>query len=178
MKKLPLLFAFLLLALLSVPTQAAEIESAPSNAPLPVEVPSDVVTSETTVDDKNITVNVVMPGVEAPAPFAPVDKSAVAPIEEVFLPPDAVVRTTTKLLDESPLAADASLSSVVQTLFGTYTPRTQTVTETASDGSSVTYTEYVPGLAGLDWYWLSGVALFGLCLLSFFKLLGGVVKRG
>lgn len=71
-----------------------------------------------------------------------------------------------------------ALTSVIASLFGEYTPRTQTVTEYLADGSSVTYQQYVPGVAGMDWDWLAGVGLFGLCLLSFFKIVGGVLKRG
>ena len=69
-----------------------------------------------------------------------------------------------------------ALVSVVKTVFGDYQPRTQTVTEVRSDGSTVTYTETVDGFAGLDWYWLGGVLVFCIVLLSFFKFLGGVFK--
>lgn len=69
-----------------------------------------------------------------------------------------------------------ALVSVVNTVFGDYQPRTQTVTEVLSDGSTVTYTETIEGLAGLDWYWLGGVLIFCIVLLSFFKLLGSVFK--
>ena len=41
----------------------------------------------------------------------------------------------------------------------------------------MTYQEYVPGLAGLDWSWLAGVALFSITLWSLFALIGGVAKR-
>ena len=64
-----------------------------------------------------------------------------------------------------------------RSVFGDYHQRTQTVTETAADGTSVTSTEPVPGLAGLDWYWLSGVFLFTIVLWSFFRFLGVVFKR-
>lgn len=37
--------------------------------------------------------------------------------------------------------------------------------------------EPVNGLAGLDWYWLSGVFLFSLVLWSFFRFLGVVFKK-
>lgn len=69
-----------------------------------------------------------------------------------------------------------ALVSVVKTVFGDYQPRTQTVTEVRSDGSTVTYTETVDGFAGLDWYWLGGVLVFCIVLLSFFKFLGGIFK--
>lgn len=68
------------------------------------------------------------------------------------------------------------LPGVVKSVFGEYHPRTQTITETLSDGTVLTSTECVPGLAGLDWYWISGVFMFGLILWSFFRFLGGVLK--
>lgn len=71
---------------------------------------------------------------------------------------------------------DSSLLAMVNTLFGDYQPRTQTVTETYPDGSSVTYTEVVDGLGGLDYYWLGGVLIFSIVLISFFKFLGGVFR--
>lgn len=68
------------------------------------------------------------------------------------------------------------LPGVVKSVFGEYHPRTQTITETRSDGTVLTSVECVPGLAGLDWYWISGVFMFGLILWSFFRFLGGVLK--
>lgn len=71
---------------------------------------------------------------------------------------------------------DSSLLALVNSVFGDYQPRTQTVTEVYSDGSTVTYTEVVDGLAGLDFYWLGGVLVFAIVLVSFFKFLGGIFK--
>ena len=71
---------------------------------------------------------------------------------------------------------DNSLLAMVNTLFGDYQPRTQTVTETYPDGSSVTYTEVIDGFGGLDYYWLGGVLIFCIVLWSFFKFLGGIFK--
>ena len=65
------------------------------------------------------------------------------------------------------------LAGVVSSIFGVYTPRTYTTT-TYIDGQSVTATEIVPGVAGLDWPWLCGAALFGIMLFCLFKLLGGI----
>lgn len=78
---------------------------------------------------------------------------------------------------DAPTLETAGLPAVVRSVFGDYHQRTQTVTETAADGTSVTSTEPVPGLAGLDWYWLSGVFLFTIVLWSFFRFLGVVSKR-
>ena len=83
--------------------------------------------------------------------------------------------TRSTVLD-TPSLSDG-LPTVVRSVFGEYQVRTQTVTETAADGTSTTSVEPVPGLAGLDWYWLSGVFLFSLVLWSFFRFLGVVFKR-
>lgn len=78
---------------------------------------------------------------------------------------------------DTPTLETAGLPAVVRSVFGAYHQRTQTVTETAADGTATTSTEPVPGLAGLDWYWLSGVFLFTIVLWSFFRFLGVVFKR-
>ena len=85
--------------------------------------------------------------------------------------------TTRSVSLDAPTVDAAGLPAVVRSVFGDYHQRTQTVTETASDGTSVTSTEPVPGLAGLDWYWLSGVFLFTIVLWSFFRFLVVVFKR-
>lgn len=71
---------------------------------------------------------------------------------------------------------ESSVSQAVVSIFGVYQPITHTVTDHLSDGSSVTYEQVVPGLAGVDWVWVSGVALFALMLYSLFRLLGVIVK--
>lgn len=75
-----------------------------------------------------------------------------------------------------PLEDVESLSSVITALFGEYQPRTQTVTDYLSDGSSVTYQQYVPGLAGLDYEWLASVTLFALALYCILRMIGGALK--
>lgn len=90
--------------------------------------------------------------------------------------PSSEVVSRTVEIDPYVGGEGGALVSVVNTVFGDYQPRTQTVTEVLSDGSTVTYTETIEGLAGLDWYWLGGVLIFCIVLLSFFKLLGSVFK--
>lgn len=124
--------------------------------------------SETEVEGNNINVTVVLPP-EA-APEAP---EVLSDLEEL---PPVSYSTFTELDLQERGEDDTSLSAVVQTLFGEYVPRTQTVTTIGSDGSEVSYTEYVLGLAGLDWYWISGAILFGIAFLSFFKIVGAVIK--
>lgn len=120
-----------------------------------------------------------------------VDDSASIPgFDEGILYPDILFEETSpsftpysvySLDDDSSVSAysleDAeSLSSVITALFGEYQPRTQTVTDYLSDGSSVTYQQYVPGLAGLDYEWLTSVSLFALALYCILRMIGGALK--
>lgn len=66
--------------------------------------------------------------------------------------------------------------SLIARLFGTYTPVTYTVYQVV--GEEVEAVEVVArGAAGLDWPWIAGVVLFSICLWSFFRLVG-VLLRG
>lgn len=73
-------------------------------------------------------------------------------------------------------AVRSQLAAVMIEIFGEYSPRTQTVTTYLSDGTAVQSVEVVPGLAGLDWVWVSTVGLFAMFLFCLMRLLGGAVK--
>ncbi len=96
-------------------------------------------------------------------------------------PPAPVVTPTpapeTSVAPDEPTAPEAGLVSALEPLFGPYTPRTQTVTIAHADGTVETVQEPIPGLAGLDWPWLAGVALFAVVLVCLFKLVGVVAKK-
>ena len=101
---------------------------------------------------------------EATAPVIVMQNdSAAAPQQSVTLDP--------------PTLETSGLPAVVRSVFGSYHQRTQTVTVVDADGASTSSVEPVNGLAGLDWYWLSGVFLFTVVLWSFFRFLGVVFKR-
>ena len=71
-----------------------------------------------------------------------------------------------------------TLAETIRSLFGPYTPRTQTVT-TYYDGQPISTAEQViPGLAGLDYEWLAGVVLFALIVYCLFRILGGILRYG
>lgn len=70
----------------------------------------------------------------------------------------------------------SSFLEALESIFGEYQPRTYSVTTYLPDGTAVTSTEIVPGLAGLDWVWIFGVGLFALFLFCLMRLLGGAVK--
>ena len=173
------------LLLLTVPAAATETED-PGAAVEPEiaepagedpageqEPETETVTSETIVDDKNITVNVTLPAATSTEPVEPAVLDE--PIEEE---PEALAYSVTaldELADPSDEGA-AALKETITDLIGTYTPRTQTVTEYLSDGSVIEYQQIVPGLAGLDYPWLAAATFFGLLLFCFFKILGGLIK--
>ncbi len=71
----------------------------------------------------------------------------------------------------------STLVQAVRNLFGTYTPRVQTVTTYVDGEITAVEEQYVPGVAGMDWEWIAGTALFALVLWSLFKLLGVLFKN-
>lgn len=77
---------------------------------------------------------------------------------------------------DSGVGSRSSFLEALESIFGEYQPLTYSVTTYLPDGTSVTSTEVVPGLAGLDWVWISAVGLFALFLFCLMKLLGGAVK--
>lgn len=63
-------------------------------------------------------------------------------------------------------------------LLGSYTPQTTTVQEVLSDGSTVSYTALVPGLAGADWPWITSAAILLVCVFWLFRFIYGVFLGG
>lgn len=146
--------------------------SAAEGAPAPDGMTTETVTMET--DDKNIIVNVTVPAAPEPTPT-----STPEPVAFEDIPVKFDTFSVSAVDSEPPLdEGDTSLVALIASLFGAYEPRTQTVTEHLSDGSSVTSTQIVPGVAGMDFEWLAGVGLFAVILLSFFKLVGVLLKHG
>lgn len=85
---------------------------------------------------------------------------------------------STSGLDEGVEQSDESMSGIVSAIFGTYSPKTQTVSQTLENGTVVTSQEIIPGVAGMDWHWIAGVLLFSIVLWSFFRFLGVIFKHG
>ena len=67
------------------------------------------------------------------------------------------------------------MTQILQDIFGVYTPIT---TEVYSDAGEYVGTVVASGMAGVDWQYLAGVALFAIVLISVFKLLGVILKNG
>lgn len=160
----------LLASALFLPAYAAEAEDPPP------EGEDQTLTATTETEGGNITVNVTLPPLAVPEPELPAEPEL--PPEPVQDAEWRIVPYATYALD-TPVLPEAEVSTLKDTLtalFGPYIPRTQTVTEHLADGSSVTYTQAVPGLAGLDWSWLASVGLFALFLYSLLRMIGGLLK--
>lgn len=75
------------------------------------------------------------------------------------------------------------MSSIIERLFGVYTPVSYPVTEMVWDSVNeqfITITNYITpsGAAGVNWSYVAGVGLFAITLYSLFRLIGGVFSRG
>ena len=176
--KRAILAAVLALAVLAVPAVADELDGVDTGS----ESSAPMVDADAVKTDEGVTVNVTISQPEAQAPVEPVEEAPVDAGEDTVEAAPSVQSYTSTAPDvlASPAGVDGSpsMADVVTSLFGEYQRRTYTVTQYDGSGSVIaTSTEYVPGLAGLDYAWLSGVALFALLLTGFFKLLGGVFRR-
>ena len=158
------------LALVSLACPALASDGAPDET-----ASAPPVTVETSEGEKDITVNVTVVN-EAVPPTEDVEPAASVPVEDmpVESPPgeSLVLRTA-----DAPAPADRSpLMEAVSGLLGEYQPRTCTVSTYLPDGSVVQTVELIPGLAGLDYPWLAGFALFGLSLYCVLRMTGGLLK--
>lgn len=163
MKQLALLSVALVL--LTCPAFAVEEASAP-DAAAPME----------TVEQDGVTVNVTI------APPEPLSATLLPDAENTAEPSSDVsaVRTFSIVSPEVPPAADgaySTMASVVLSVLGEYQRQTYIVEETDTQGNVIaTSTQYVPGLAGLDYHWIAGAFLFALFLYGVLRLLGGVMR--
>lgn len=132
---------------------------------------SPVITEET--QDGNTTINIYVPD-NTTAPEVSDETSAEAAVVENV--ENLQVASVSADLDAR--SSDRSgMAAVVETIFGDYSPRTQTVTTTAEDGSVTTTTQLVPGVAGMDMVWIAGVISFLVVLSGFISILRVVIRR-
>lgn len=163
--------SLMICSLLPVTAMAEEV----IEEPVVQEEPLDVSAEGT---EQDIIVNINYPD--------PVEDPAVTEETEVLdelVPPSVASTYSVTDLDEYATRSvsdpeQQTMKDVVVMVLGEYTPRTQTVTQYLSDGTSESHTEIVSGVGGLDWEWISGAGLFGLVLFSFLKLVGVLLKNG
>lgn len=129
--------------------------------------------------EEGVTVNVTITQPEAaPATVEedPLEDPEAAP-EVMALDAAYTVTSPTVLEDTEPVDGDPVMVDVITSILGEYRRQTYTVEQYDSSGDLIaTSTEYVPGLAGLDWAWIAGAIFFGLVLSAGFKLLGGLIR--
>ena len=121
---------------------------------------------------------------DAPTAETPAEGDASSPSESVspVIEMDTSYRTfSVSSLDDvasaPPDGAADTMDQVVVKVLGDYQRRTMTVQEMDTEGNVLaTSTQYVPGLAGLDWEWIAGAALFGLMILCVMRTIGGLLK--
>lgn len=121
---------------------------------------------------------------DAPTAETPAEGDASSPSEAVspVIEMDTSYRTfSVSSLDDvasaPPDGAADTMDQVVVKVLGKYQRRTMTVQEMDTEGNVLaTSTQYVPGLAGLDWEWIAGAALFGLMILCVMRTIGGLLK--
>ena len=163
-----------------VPAFATDDEPTTETPPVDASAPSVVVVDSGLSDAVTALTDIVATLTATPEPTPFVDTPLISPVDgETAAPVPEVITFTTTLSEPTPPDPDAepTLVSTVTALLGSYTPRTQTVTAYLSDGSTVTYDEYVQGLAGVDFEWLSGAVLFVVFLWSVLMMFGGLMKR-
>ena len=171
-----LLLSLILGLLCCFPAMAVE-DGAELDTDGTAETDVDPVTVEAiTKEDEGVTVNVTITQPETTAAEAVVEGEETAAEDPIsvrtFSITEPDVLETAQSGDVSSVMADV----VVQVL-GEYHPKTQTVQEIDTEGNVIaTSTEYVPGLAGLDYPWIAGAFLFALFLSGIFKLLGGLMR--
>lgn len=170
-----LLVVVTMLYSLCVPAFAVE-DDGDLDSSVETEFVSETVSTEIVPDDKSVIVNVVMPAAVEETPLEDDLSSGDLMDFENNEESITVSSYSTYSLDDMESPVESSIPAVLTSLFGEYQPRTQTVTEYLSDGSSVSYTQVVSGLAGLDWLWLASVALFAMALYCVLRAIGGCLK--
>lgn len=200
-KSLSLLLILLLLLALTVPALAEETEgdsdaeisesvsddtpssseTAPDPAPAPEPAPDPDPAPEGNAENQGPAENppAVLDTPDVPAGSGGLDAPAYdvteAPNGDIIIEEHSYTRTV-DIQDVSALDDLPTMRSVVVSIFGVYTPKTQSVA-TYYDGQLMdSSTEYVPGIAGMDMEWIAGFVIFTVLLYCLMKLLGGIVK--
>lgn len=134
------------------------VEDVPVDDPLPETIPEDEVI-EDEIPEETV-VEILSAGTEDPVGYS-------------------TVRVTSIDVLETEQSGDVSniMVQVIEDVLGEYRRQTYTIEEYNAEGDLIgTSTEYVPGLAGLDYAWITGAILFALFVSAFFKLLGGLIR--
>lgn len=150
-----------------------------------VQPDTPVVSADSTETEKEVTVNVTIQQPEASESSSDVAETPAEdiPVSVLDTSEDAAAYRTFTVISpddvEAVQSVDGStvMADVVVSVLGEYQRKTQTVQEMDSEGNILaTSTEYVPGLAGLDYEWIAGAVLFALFLYGLLRMIGGLLK--
>lgn len=150
-----------------------------------VQPDTPVVSADSTETEKEVTVNVTIQQPEASESSLDVAETPAEdiPVSVLDTSEDAAAYRTFTVISpddvEAVQSVDGStvMADVVVSVLGEYQRKTQTVQEMDSEGNILaTSTEYVPGLAGLDYEWIAGAVLFALFLYGLLRMIGGLLK--
>lgn len=150
-----------------------------------VQLDTPVVSADSTETEKEVTVNVTIQQPEVSESSSDVAETPAEdiPVSVLDTSEDAAAYRTFTVISpddvEAVQSVDGStvMADVVVSVLGEYQRKTQTVQEMDSEGNILaTSTEYVPGLAGLDYEWIAGAVLFALFLYGLLRMIGGLLK--
>lgn len=136
--------------------------------------------AEETFTQQEVTENVA--ATEQPAESLETSEEALLESEEVFEesvqePSTFTVTSPVVLAAAEPGDGPTVMVDVISSILGDYQRLSYTTEEYDTEGNLLSVsTEYVPGLAGLDYTWLTGAVLFGLLIAGLLKLLGGLIR--
>lgn len=167
------------LLLLTVPAMADELPEDIAED-VATEEPADPVIIDTqTKEDNGVVVNVTIAQPEIPAEPVAEDLEEAEPalVEDAPLVRTFSVSSPDVVAALESLDGSSAMVDVVTAVLGEYQRQTYTVQQMDSEGNVIaTSTEYVPGLAGLDYPWIAGSVLFSLLLAGFLRLIGGLLR--
>lgn len=117
-------------------------------------------------------------------PAEPQETSEEALLESEEIPEEPVQEPSTFTVTSPVVLAAAEpgdgptvMVDVISSILGDYQRISYTTEEYDTEGNLLSVsTEYVPGLAGLDYTWITGAVLFGLLIAGLLKLLGGLIR--
>lgn len=141
------------------------------------ETPVEVET--TTTEEEGVTVNVTIQQPEASPETTEEtlveDETAIEALPEVAAAYSVTSPGIPEIYELS--ESDPVMVDVITGILGEYQRQTYTVEQYDSNGDLIAVsTEFVPGLAGLDYAWITGAIFFGIVLSAGFKLLGGLIR--
>lgn len=173
------------------PVEVTEPEASEEEIPtesIPEEIPAETLPEETIMEETPVEdVPAEDPPVETTEPedevntveiFAEDVLETVAAGEEDLSSYRTISLTSIDVLEtEQSGDVPSVMAEVIESVLGEYQRMTYTVEEYDAEGNLLgTSTEYVPGLAGLDYAWITGAILFALFIGGIFKLLGGLMR--